>query len=261
MKNLRLLYVLVLIPLFSSYQPPSYSKFRVKTIVIDPGHGGSDPGAVSGKTQEKDIALDISLKLGKMISDSFPDIKVIYTRKTDVFVELYQRAEIANKNNANLFICIHCNFCTASSAYGTETFTMGVHKNDANLEVAKRENSVILLENNYQKNYDGFDPNSPEANIIFSLYQNAYINQSISFASKVEAKFKNVAKRYSRGVKQAGFLVLWKTAMPSILIETGFISNPKEKTYLLSDDGKVKLSEAIYSAFKDYKKEIESGNN
>lgn len=261
MKAIRLLFVILLIPLFSSYQPVVNSKFRVKTIIIDPGHGGSDPGAVSGKIQEKDIALDISLKLGKMISDSFPDIKVIYTRKKDVFVELFHRAEIANKANANLFICIHCNFCTASSAYGTETFTMGVHKNNANLEVAKRENSVILLENDYQKNYDGFDPNSPEANIIFSLYQNAYINQSLSFASKVESKFKNVAKRYSRGVKQAGFLVLWKTAMPSILIETGFISNPNEKTFMVSDDGKNKLSEAIYHAFREYKKEIERSND
>ena len=252
---------MILLPLFSSFHGIDNSKFHVKTIVIDPGHGGSDPGAVSGKVQEKDIALELSLKFGKMIKDSFPNIKVIYTRTKDEFVELYQRAEIANKNNANIFICIHCNFCEASSAYGTETFTMGIHKSNANLEVAKRENSVILMESDYKENYGGFDPNSPEANIIFSLFQNAYINQSLSLAAKVESKFQSDAKRFSRGVKQAGFLVLWKTAMPSILIEAGFISNPKERTFLTSDDGKNKIAVSIFKAFKDYKIEVEDGKN
>ena len=256
---LRKLAILSLVLLFSSYQPAkkSNSNFRVKTIVIDAGHGGKDPGCVAGTLYEKDIALNIALRVGQLIEKNYPDINVIYTRKTDEFIELFERANIANKNKANLFICIHVNASTNKEQIGTETYVMGIEKSESNLEVSKRENSVVLMEDNYLSKYDGFDPNSPEAHIIFSLYQNAFLDQSLSLASKIEGQFKTKAKRISRGVKQAGFLVLWKTAMPSILVETGFISNPEERKYLTSDSGKTYLSSAIYKAFCEYKNEIE----
>ena len=233
------------------------SNFRVKTIIIDAGHGGKDPGAVNGKTYEKDIVLSIALKLGKLIKTNLKDIRVIYTRDTDEFIELYERANIANRNKANLFISIHCNTGPLETMIGTETYAMGIEKNSSNLEVSKRENSVVLLEENYLAKYDGFDPNSPEGHIIFSLYQNAYLDQSLNMASKVEKQMKIKAKRNSRGVKQAGFLVLWKSAMPSILIETGFISNPEEKKYLCSDTGQTYIATAIFKAFREFKSELE----
>jgi N-acetylmuramoyl-L-alanine amidase len=196
--------------------------YVLKTVVIDAGHGGHDHGCSGSSNKEKTVALNLALKLGALIEKNYPDVKVVYTRKTDVFVELYERAAIANRNNADLFICIHCNANPSSSPSGTETYVMGLHKTEANLNVAKRENDVILMEDDYSQHYDGFDPNNPASHIIFSLNQHAFMEQSILFASSVEKYFKTNSNRSSRGVKQAGFLVLWKTAMPSVLIETGF---------------------------------------
>ena len=232
----------------------------LNVVVIDPGHGGKDPGAIGKTAKEKDIVLSVALKLGKLIKKNYPNVKVIYTRSTDVFIELNERANIANRNNADLFISIHVNSVDGStSTNGTETFVMGLHKNDANLAVAKRENSVILQEDNYSSKYDGFDPNDPESNIIFSLFQNAYSDQSLLLAASIEEEFKTL-KRYDRGVKQAGFLVLWKTAMPSVLTELGFISNPDEEQYLKSDAGQNELAISIYNAFAKYKSQYDNSS-
>jgi N-acetylmuramoyl-L-alanine amidase len=225
----------------------------VTTVVLDAGHGGRDPGAIGSKSFEKDIALAIALKVGEYINQNLPDVKVIYTRKTDEFIPLNVRAEIANKNKADLFISIHCNASPSSKAYGAETFVMGLHKSNANLEVAKLENAAILYEDDYLETYEGYDPNSTEAHIIFSLYQNAYLNQSIDIASLVQNQFKNRVNRHDRGVKQAPFIVLWRVTMPAILVEVGFIDNLKEEEYLISETGQTHLASAIFRAFRDYK--------
>jgi N-acetylmuramoyl-L-alanine amidase len=226
-------------------------------VVIDAGHGGHDPGARGKRGQEKDIALSIALKLGAMITSECPDVEVIYTRKTDVFIELHKRAQIANQNQADLFISIHCNATRSTAPHGTETWVMGLHKSDENLEVARLENSAILKEDDYIAQYDGFDPNSPEAYIIFSMFQNAYIDNSLLLASHVQDHFRDGARRTDRGVKQAGFLVLYRTTMPGILVETGFISNPSEEQYLMSEAGQSEISSAILKAFKDYKNGVQ----
>ncbi|MCK9616806.1 MAG: N-acetylmuramoyl-L-alanine amidase [Lentimicrobiaceae bacterium] len=226
-------------------------------VVIDAGHGGKDPGAVRGKIAEKDITLAIALKAGKLIEENYKDVEVIYTRKTDEFIELHRRAQIANEKKADLFISIHCNANPSSSAYGTETFVMGLHKSQANLTVAKTENSSILFENDYSNQYDGFDPNSAEANIIFTLFQNVYIDQSLDFAASLQEKFREKTKMNDRGVKQAGFLVLYKTAMPGVLIETGFLSNPKDVEYLTNAAGQSAIAQSIYNAFCDYRKKLD----
>jgi len=240
----------------TSYTP----EFKVAVVVIDAGHGGKDPGTSGKSTKEKDIALKIALKLGKYIEENIPGVKVIYTRKTDKYLGLDERAAIANKNKADLFICIHANSLTGAVAYGTETYVMGLHKDKENFDVAKRENSVILMDQNYEERYEGFDPKSPESYILFSLNQTAYQENSLKFAQKVEEQFKTRVGRSSRGVKQAGFMVLWKTTMPSVLIETGFLSNSKEEIFLASDHGQDLIASAIYRAFKEYKAEIESIN-
>ncbi len=228
--------------------------------MIDPGHGGKDPGTIGNHLKEKDIALKISLKLGAYIEKNHPEVKVVYTRKEDKYVALDERAEMANKIKADLFICVHVNSLPGAPAYGTETYVMGLHKDQSNLEVAKRENSVIFMDENYQERYEGFDPKSPESYILISLTQSAYQENSLRFAQKVEDQFKKKAGRFSRGVKQAGFLVLWRTSMPSVLVETGFISNAKEANYLNSSTGQDSLAIGIYRAFKDYKTEVESIN-
>ncbi len=228
----------------------------MRTVVIDPGHGGHDTGCLGSSTQEKHIALEVSLKLGALIERHFPDISVIYTRKTDVFVELHERAAIANRNHADLFICIHCN-SGPSAAFGSETFVMGLHKTTDNLSVAKRENASILLEKDYKTKYDGFDPNSPEANIIFSLYQNTFMQQSLSFATYLQESFENQSGRFNRGVKQAGFLVLFRTAMPSVLIELGFLTNKADEKFLTGDKGQESMANSILKAFTTYKSETE----
>ena len=208
------------------------------TVVLDPGHGGKDPGNIGNGYYEKNIALSIALKVGYELEKQ-SDIKVIYTRKKDVFVNLFKRAEIANKAKADLFISIHCNAHTAGNAYGTETFVMSMTKIAANLELAKRENSSILLEENYEQTYEGFNPDSPESLIGLTFMQEDYLDQSILLARYVQDNFTFRLKRKNRGVKQAGFWVLHNTYMPSILIETGFITNKTEGDYLNSQKGKI----------------------
>lgn len=233
------------------------SRGKINTVVIDPGHGGRDPGALGSKSKEKDIVLNIGLKLGQYIKENLPDVNVFYTRETDEFVELFRRAEIANENDADLFISIHCNASKSSSTYGTETYVMGDHRREANLEVAKRENAAILYEEDYEDTYGGYDPHSPESHIIFNLYQNAYLENSLGIASLVQNQFKERAKRVNRGVKRAGFLVLHQVAMPGILVEAGFLSNPKEEEFLMSETGQSYIASAIYRAFRNYKEEHE----
>ena len=260
-KRISFIILMLMTPaLFFSFTPLNKTGYRIRTVVLDAGHGGHDSGCLGGDSKEKNIALSIALKLGKMIEERYPDIKVVYTRKTDVFVELRERAEIANNKDADLFICIHCNSGN-KAAYGFETFVMGLHKTDDNLSVSKRENASILLEKDYKQNYDGYDPNSPESNIIFNLYQNLYMEKSLTFASKVQANVVEHAGRYNRGVKQAGFLVLYKTAMPSVLIETGFLTNINDEKYLLSEKGQAGMVTAIFRAFKEYKTDMEEGDN
>lgn len=224
------------------------------TVVIDAGHGGKDSGALGKKTKEKDITLKISLLLGEYIQEYLPEVKVVYTRKTDIFLELYERAEIANNAKADVFLSIHCNSLLkpTEKILGSETFVMGLHTAEENLEVAKRENSVILLENNYQRHYNGYDPNSPEAHIMLSMYQNAYLKQSLLLAENIENQLTSRSKRPSRGVKQAGFMVLRATAMPSALVETGFLSHSQDEIYIASEQGQAYIAAALYRALRDY---------
>lgn len=252
-KNKILAIFLVSTLLFTSSFNNADNVFDI--VVIDAGHGGHDPGCNGGDSKEKQVTLAIALKLGKLIEDSLKGVKVVYTRKTDKFIELSERGNIANKNNADLFISIHCNANDNKEAAGTETYLMGLHKGDDNLKVSKRENNVILLEKDYKTNqaYEGFDPNSPVGHIIFSLMQNAYITQSAKFAGLVETQFKVNTKLKSRGVKQAGFLVLWKTAMPGVLIETGFLTNAGDRKTLGKDSGQAVIANAIFKAVKKYK--------
>lgn len=236
-------------------------KSKVHILVIDAGHGGKDPGAIGSFAKEKDVALGVALKLGSYVEKNFPDVKVIYTRDKDEFIPLYDRADIANKADADLFISIHANSSEKKYVYGAETFVMGEHKNESNFEVAKTENNVITLEDDYSTKYEGFDPNSTESYIIFSLMQRTYLNQSLNFAGKIQDEFREKARRADRGVLQAGFLVLWRTTMPSVLIETGFISHPDEEKYLSSELGQDYLASSIFRAFKAYKAEIEKSSN
>lgn len=235
---------------------------RIRTVVIDAGHGGKDPGAVGKRSKEKNITLAVALKTGKYIKENLPDVKVIYTRDTDKFIELNRRAEIANKNNADVFISIHCNAMPKgnTTTRGAETFVMGEHKNKSNLEVAMLENAAILYEENSDDVYDGFNPNSTEAYIALSLFQGEYKTQSIRLAQNVQEQFAKRVGRVDRGVQQAGFLVLHRTMMPSVLIELGFLTNTAEETFLLSDDGQSYMASAIFRAFRDFKKEFEREN-
>jgi len=224
------------------------------TLVIDAGHGGKDPGAVGKISNEKDINLKVALALGKLIEQNMTDVKVVYTRKTDVFVELDQRAHIANQNKADLFLSIHTNASASNKTVsGTETYTLGMHRAASNLEVAKRENSAIMLESNYEQKYEGFNPKSAESYIIFELMQDEYMKQSVSLAGMIQKEFATTAKRNNRGVYQAGFLVLRATSMPSCLVEVGYISTPAEEAFLNTQDGINKLSKSIFNAVKQYK--------
>ena len=249
--------LLFLIPFWSFAQKGE----KIQTIVIDAGHGGKDTGALGKVSKEKDLNLAVALKFGNYITENLPDVKVVYTRTKDKFVELSERAAIANRNNADVFVSIHCNSTeTANSAYGAETFVMGESKNEKNLAVAKKENAAILLEDNTDA-YDNFDPNSTEAYILFSLSQSLYQNQSLYSAGKVQSQFANKVGRHDRGVQQAGFLVLWKTSMPSILVELGFINNTKEEQFLNSEKGQTQMALALYRAFEEYKREFEAENH
>ena len=225
------------------------------TIVIDPGHGGKDPGrANESGVEEKDIVLNISIMLAEMLKNDGNE--VILTRDKDIFISLRKRASIANEADADLFISIHCNAWHKESVYGSETFIYGLHVNDANFQVALKENEVIFLEENYEENYKGFDPSSPESLIGLTLMQEEYLDQSILLASYIQNNFTNVLKRKNRGVKQAGFWVLHNTYMPSVLIEAGFITNKKEKKYLTSKKGQKEIAKNIFSAILKYKQSI-----
>lgn len=227
-------------------------------IVIDAGHGGKDPGAIGSISREKNITLPIALKTGEYIEQNIENVTVIYTRKNDTFVDIKERANIANKNNADLFISIHANWADSKKIHGTETFIMGLAKDQQNLEVAIKENEVILLENDYSTKYEGFDPKSPESYIMFTLMQNIYQEQSTGLASKIQTQYKENNDRIDRGVKQAGFWVLFMTTMPSVLTETGFITNPDEERYLSSREGQNNIASSLFIACREYINEIDS---
>ncbi len=236
--------------------------FKVDTVVIDPGHGGKDPGTSGKYVKEKDIVLSIALKLGEYIETRMANVEVIYTRTTDEYITLHERANIANSNNADLFISIHANGMPGgqAKAYGTETFVLGLHRAEENFEVAKRENSVILLEEDYSTRYEGFDPDSPETYIMLALMQKVYFGHSIHFAKYVQDQFRERAMRNDRGVKQQGILVLAQSAMPAVLVEVGFLTNPAEEQYLMTETGQDYIASAIFRAFREYRNSIESRN-
>ncbi len=244
---------LLLIVFLTLYSVDIQSQNLVDRVVIDAGHGGKDPGASGKHSREKDIVLSIALKTGKLIETNLKDVNIIYTRKTDVFIPLNTRAKIANNSKADLFISIHCNSNTSSQPKGSETYVMGMHKSEANLEVAMLENSAILLEDDYKTNYEGFDPSSTENHIIFNFFQNGFQSQNIEMATAVQAQFKRNTAVRDRGVKSAGFWVLYKTAMPGVLIELGFLSNSVDEAYLLSEKGQNQMAAAIFNALKAYK--------
>ena len=245
---------------------PAFSQkkdtYKVRTVVIDPGHGGAKPGAQGSRSFEKNITLDVAKKFGQLIQDNYPDVKVIYTRTTDVDISLAERAHIANRNKADLFISIHANSHPTSTPTGVETFVMGLSESRANLEVAKKENADILLEANYKNNadYQGFDPNSPETYVMLAMFQNAFIDKSLNFAQTIQNQYKQQLKTINRGVKQAELYVLYKTTCPSVLTEIGFISNPGEEAFMLSDEGQAKIAISLFNAFMTYKATEEGGS-
>jgi len=261
MHKFSCLLLLIGISFFSSFSSsedrlPLADKF---VIVLDAGHGGKDPGRPTklGYT-EKAIALKLVLKIGRALEKN-PNIKVIYTRKTDVFIELHERARIANKADADLFVSIHCN-AHNTQAHGTETFVVGAANSQRNLNIAKEENEVIFMENDHEENYEGFDPNSPESTIGLTLMQEEYVDQSIMLANLIETNFAKKTKRKSRGVKQASLWVMHNTYMPNVLIETGFITNKKEGAYLNSKKGQEEISNSIVTSILEYKKNIDQGS-
>lgn len=253
-----LLLLFCLLTLFPSVTQAT-DPVKIKKVVIDAGHGGHDPGAISPnrKVREKDITLSVALKLGRIIEEKHPDIKVIYTRNTDVFIPLNTRTEIANKNQADLFISIHVNSAKARSASGSETFVMGESKSSSNLEVTMMENSVIALEGDNKSVYEGFDPNNPESYIIFSLLQNAHLEKSLQMAELVQEEFAKGPVKINRGIKQGGLLVLWRSSMPAILVELGFLSNANDYLALIGEENHKEYAYLLYKAFSKYKKAYE----
>ena len=246
---------LFLVLLISLSAQLSFAQAYSFTVVIDPGHGGRDPGAVGANSLEKNIVLAVGLKLGELIESNHPYVRVVFTRRTDVFVPLHERAEIANQANGDLFISIHCNAvagASAQTAQGAEVFVLGMHRSDDNLAAAKRENAVIFLEEDYAVRYAGFDPNDPISYIIFEFLANEHLDRSIQFASLVQNQLVNSANRVNRGVRQAGFLVLREVAMPSVLVELGFISNREEERFMMSAEGQRILANSIYEGFRQY---------
>lgn len=235
----------------------SQQSTKFKTVVIDAGHGGKDPGALGRNAKEKDVVLAIALKVGEYVKKYLPDVKVIYTRKKDVFVPLYKRAEIANKSDADLFISIHANYISNPNIRGVETYALGPARSNENLEVAKKENSVIVMEDEYTTKYEGFDPNSAESYILFEYMQSTYVEQSTLMASLLQKQFRERAGRHDRGVKQAGFLVLRNITHPSVLVEVGFLSNSNEEKYLMTPNGQAYIASAIFRAIRDYKKQYD----
>ncbi len=257
---LKLLAVVFLSLLLSGWQT-SIASEKTWIIVIDAGHGGKDPGAIGSISREKNINLAIALKTGEYLEQNIKNVKVLYTRKTDVFMELRDRPQFANKNNADLFISIHSNWISKNAIKGAETWIMGPAQDEQNLEVAMKENEVILLEDDFSTKYEGFDPKSPESYIMFTVMQNTFREQSTLLASSIQSQLKNRAGRIDRGVKQAGFWVLYMTTMPSVLVETGFITNTDEEKYLVSKEGQDYIASAIYRATRDYINEIDKKTN
>ena len=251
------LFVLFIFALtFSSFAKTNKSNMDHKfVVVLDAGHGGHDPGNMGGGYKEKEISLKIVLEIGKQLEKN-PNIKVVYTRETDVFVDLFVRGQIANKAKADLFVSVHCN-SHRSDAHGTETFVLGTHRNQTNFEVAKKENSVIFLESDYKSKYGGFDPNSPESVMSILISQEEYLDQSIMLASLIQNRFTNKLKRTNRGVKQAGFIVLHQTVMPSVLVEVGFLTYKEEGAYLNSSNGQMQMATSITSAILEYKHNLD----
>ncbi|MGH1337675.1 MAG: N-acetylmuramoyl-L-alanine amidase family protein [Aureispira sp.] len=245
----------------------SFGSFREKpkpfTIVLDAGHGGKDSGAQGQYVQEKDIALQLTLQLGYYLEHYLPQVQVLYTRKSDVFIPLHERVQVANANQADVFFSIHCNSLERRNkdVQGTETFVMGLHRAEDNLLVAKRENKAILLETNYNNHYAGYDPHSSEGHIMLSMYQNAHLTQSLALAGQIEQQFANTIQRRSRGVKQAGFLVLRETTMPAVLVETGFLSNNQEEYYLSSQKGQAYIASAMFRALQSYFHQVQQPEN
>lgn len=259
-KQSILFFLVMILSVMSSCDIQAQQGKKISTVVIDAGHGGKDPGAIGKKVKEKDITLKIAKMTGDYIKQNCPDVNVIYTRNSDVAVSLLRRAQIANQNNADLFISIHCNANASSQPQGVETFVMGEHRNAANLEVAKLENASILYEDNAEQDYDNFNPNSPEAYIMLNFFQSEYKNASLEFAEHIQNQLVKRVGRKDRGVQQAGFLVLYKTTMPSVLVEIGFISNPAEENFMASNDGQTYIASALFRAFRDYKNEYEKDN-
>lgn len=247
----------VVLPGFTTF-PYSRVDLTVRKVVIDAGHGGKDPGNLGTgryRNREKNIALDVALRVGNYIKQNMPDVEVIYTRKDDRYVELHERAAIANRAKADIFISIHCDAFTSSQAHGSSSYVMGKGREETNLRVAMRENSVVMLEDNYMEKYGGFDPSKPETYIALALYQNINIDQSINIAQKVQDQFRDRVKRKDRGVKQQPLVVTSLTVMPAVLVELGFLTNHAEEDFLNSDNGKDLMASAIYRAFKEYKLE------
>jgi N-acetylmuramoyl-L-alanine amidase len=268
LKKTKVVYVaclgLLTVLAFSSFLPnhrgTKLTSLGVLKVVIDAGHGGHDPGNLGTgryKDTEKDISLEVALQLGEYIQRAYPDVDVIYTRKDDKFVALKDRTTIANKAQADLFISIHCNSAANHEAYGTETFSMALTKSKANIELAMRENSVIMLEEGYEQAYNGFDPSDPEALIVRSIAQSVYLDQSLSLSAKIQEQYRERVSRRDRGVKQAPYWVISFTTMPSVLTELGFLTNKSEEDFLNTENGKIYMASAIYRAFKQYKAEIE----
>ena len=252
-KNACRVILLAVIVLFSNTVSWAQSS-KIKTVVIDAGHGGHDPGCHGANNNEKEVCLAMALKLGALIKERYPDIKIIYTRSTDVFVELAERANIANRNNADLFICIHAN-AGSTTAYGSETYVLGLHRTDAQQKVAERENASIALEDDKGAKYRSYDL-TPDGIIALQFQLAVFHRQSILFAEMIQKEFKRIG-RYDRGVKQAGFLVLYKTTMPSVLIETAFLPNPTEEKLIGSAEGQQKMAQSMFDAFVNYKNATE----
>ncbi len=230
----------------------NFTKSITKTIVLDPGHGGKDHGCSGHNSREKEIVLSVAKKLQKQIQLAYPAIDVLFTRDQDVFVPLANRSSMANEAQADLFISLHCNAIHVDHVHGSESYVMGLHNSNENLDVAKRENNSILLEDDFIQTYGGYTPNSPEGHIILSLYQNAFLDKSIQLAQYIEKSLTSHANRKSRGVKQAGFVVLRQTTMPSVLVEMGFLTHSTEEAYLLSDQGQNEISDALFNAIHLY---------
>lgn len=252
--------IALLMPFFLLAQPGAKDPNRIRTIVLDAGHGGKDPGNLGTgryKTTEKHISLNVAKLVGKYVNESFPETKVIYTREDDRFIELMERTNIANRAKADVFISIHCNANDNKDPHGCETYVMGLHKTEANMRVAQKENEAILLEEGHELKYDGYDPKDPESMIALSLRQNIHLDHSLLLASLIQKQFKERVGRPDRGVKQAGFLVISYTTMPSVLIELGFLTNPKEEDFLQTAEGQDYMASAIYRAFKEYKAIVE----